>query len=159
MGIHILSDDRQEYPSTTHAVMYCSSTDWAFGPVFDSTDDHEARERIGSFLRYLGDLDPRTLADEELEKRYHDWRNQEDAQWKREADAEDEMNSDIGREDRRQRILRAIYDDAKLWAKCWPLTDAYGEPGFMPGQGYDWSGFRDSSDDAVLAMGNLIGIK
>jgi hypothetical protein len=34
----------------------------------------------------------------------------------------------------------------------WSLQDGYGEPGFIPCQGYDWSGIRDSSDEAVRAM-------
>lgn len=31
------------------------------------------------------------------------------------------------------------------------LADGYGEPGFFPG-GYDWSGIRDSSQEAVEDM-------
>lgn len=34
----------------------------------------------------------------------------------------------------------------------WALQDGYGEPGYMPIQGYDWSGIRDSSDEAITAM-------
>lgn len=34
----------------------------------------------------------------------------------------------------------------------WSLQDGYGIPGFMPEQGYDWSGVRDSSTAAVEAM-------
>jgi hypothetical protein len=34
----------------------------------------------------------------------------------------------------------------------WSLQDGYGEPGYMPVQGYDWSGIRDSSDEAIAAM-------
>jgi len=56
----------------------------------------------------------------------------------------------------RVRILSAIQRDANLWAICWEFTDAYGEVGFVPTQGYDWSGFRDSSDAAVAQMGRAI---
>ena len=34
----------------------------------------------------------------------------------------------------------------------WAASDGYGEPGLVPGQGYDWSGIRDSSIEAVEAM-------
>lgn len=34
----------------------------------------------------------------------------------------------------------------------WSLSDGYGEPGFIPSQGYDWSGIRDSSTTAIEAM-------
>lgn len=34
----------------------------------------------------------------------------------------------------------------------WSIQDGYGIPGFYPEQGYDWSGIRDSSDEAVRAM-------
>lgn len=34
----------------------------------------------------------------------------------------------------------------------WALQDGYGQPGFTPPQGWDWSGIRDSSRDARKAM-------
>ena len=34
----------------------------------------------------------------------------------------------------------------------WALQDGYGAPGSTPIQGYDWSGIRDSSPDAIAAM-------
>lgn len=34
----------------------------------------------------------------------------------------------------------------------WSLQDGYGEPGAMPAQGYDWSGIRDSSPEAITAI-------
>lgn len=34
----------------------------------------------------------------------------------------------------------------------WAASDGYGEPGYVPVQGYDWSGIRDSTDDAVRTM-------
>lgn len=40
----------------------------------------------------------------------------------------------------------AIYDE----------SDGYGERGFIPCQGYDWSGIRDSSDEAVVRMYNVV---
>ena len=58
--------------------------------------------------------------------------------------------------DQRTHVLRLIYDNARLWELCWPYTDAYGEPGFVPAQGYDWSGFRDSSDEAIAQMAHVV---
>ena len=59
----------------------------------------------------------------------------------------------------RKAVLNLIWHDNKLWAKLWPLTDAYGPQGYVPPQGYDWSGFRDSSFNAIKAMGKVIGIE
>lgn len=36
--------------------------------------------------------------------------------------------------------------------RVWAKSDGYGEPGEVPVQGYDWSGIRDSSIEAVEAM-------
>lgn len=76
---------------TTHldsvAVMYCSTTDWAFGPVFYDSDEHSADERIHSFLRWL-QIDARSLPDNILERKYSDWRAQEAEQWEREEEEE-----------------------------------------------------------------------
>jgi len=35
---------------------------------------------------------------------------------------------------------------------AWALNDAYGEVGFVPCQGWDWSGIRDSSAGAKATM-------
>ncbi len=43
--------------------------------------------------------------------------------------------------------------------RIWELTDAYGDKGYIPSQGYDWSGIRDSSIEAVWKMTNVsVGI-
>jgi hypothetical protein len=65
------------------AVLADTSTDWAFGPVFDSSDDAEA------FCQWLR-TDPRNIllwailegrdADTALEARYLDWRIHRQAQ-------------------------------------------------------------------------------
>jgi len=34
----------------------------------------------------------------------------------------------------------------------WSLQDGYGSAGYVPDQGYDWSGIRDSSTSAIEAM-------
>jgi len=50
--------------------------------------------------------------------------------------------------------LRFLWErgNAATLAELWSMQDGYGVPGFMPEQGYDWSGVRDSSDAAVDAM-------
>lgn len=42
--------------------------------------------------------------------------------------------------------------ETNAFALMWSMQDAYGEPGAMPGQGYDWSGVRDSTPATVRAM-------
>ena len=63
MGVRILSG---EY----HSCLYCSTTDWAFGPLFD--DDAEAED----FIEWLGNVDPRLLTDKELEQKVCDFRTE-----------------------------------------------------------------------------------
>lgn len=36
--------------------------------------------------------------------------------------------------------------------RIWAASDGYGEPGTIPAQGYDWSGIRDSSPEAIARM-------
>jgi len=50
------------------AVLYCSSTMWAFGPVMESVQEAEA------FVKWLR-VDPRSFIDSSgLEKKYYDFR-------------------------------------------------------------------------------------
>jgi hypothetical protein len=65
MGVRILGDWRT-------ACMYCSTTDWAFGPIFTEDKGHDADERVHAFLRWLV-IDPRELSDSELESKYSNW--------------------------------------------------------------------------------------
>lgn len=44
----------------------------------------------------------------------------------------------------------------EAYEAAWKYTDAYGSPGFMPSQGYDWSGFRDSSKASTRHSANAI---
>lgn len=63
------------------AILYCSTTDWAFGPVFDEDDEHDATSRAEAFLEWLK-TDPRLLSDAEMSARYTEWLAQEQEQWK-----------------------------------------------------------------------------
>lgn len=58
-------------------------------------------------------------------------------------------------------LMAEIYDvwtngTREQWATLWGLQDGYGEAGYMPAQGYDWSGIRDSSPAAIKAMHEAI---
>jgi hypothetical protein len=80
MGVRILTDGKQ-------AALYCSTTDWAFGPVFYDSDDHDAFERAAAFcdwLRKSTGKDPREFQDTHLEQKYSEWLKQEKAQWEAE---------------------------------------------------------------------------
>lgn len=59
----------------------------------------------------------------------------------------------------REVTLRFIQQNPQLGDDLWPLTDGYGTPGFMPVQGWDWSGFRDSSYDAIAQMAQRLDIE
>ena len=63
MGVEILKDER-----SGQQVMFCNTSDWAFGPVFHDDEDAE------SFLVFLAPVDPRSLTDTELARRVSDWR-------------------------------------------------------------------------------------
>ncbi len=50
----------------------------------------------------------------------------------------------------------AVLPDAQkneLYKRVYAQSDAYGPVGFIPSQGYDWSGVRDSTEESVVAMG------
>lgn len=60
MGVSILRDKDGK------SCLYCSTTMWAFGPIFGKEHDPD------EFLEWLND-DPRRLTDKELESEYCDW--------------------------------------------------------------------------------------
>jgi hypothetical protein len=59
----------------SEAVLYCSTTMWAFGPVFDDYDDAEA---FLEWWKAKGGQDLRLLTDAELEHEHFEWRKQKD---------------------------------------------------------------------------------
>lgn len=66
MGVRII-EGNEAYPGgRTMAVLYCSTTMWAFGPVFDSVEQAE------DFLKWLGS-DPRHFPDSVLEQKHSEW--------------------------------------------------------------------------------------
>jgi hypothetical protein len=81
MGVRVIGDYKM-------SVMYCSTTDWAFGPVFHDDNDKDADERIQSFLRYLKGVDPRSFTERELSRHVSEWMAQEQEQWQAEELAE-----------------------------------------------------------------------
>lgn len=52
---------------------------------------------------------------------------------------------------RRKTVLLLLHT---YWTNdaVYDLSDGYGLPGYVPPQGHDWSGVRDSSDEALEAM-------
>ena len=69
MGVRILSDKYDEIAS-----LYCSTSDWSFGPIFYNDGIINASEFADAFLKWLPE-DPRTYRDDELEKKYHEFRS------------------------------------------------------------------------------------
>ena len=78
MGVRILHDERAEI-----AALFCSTSDWAFGPVFYNKGDKDAYERVQAFLDWLK-VDPREVREAILQGRYSEWLAQEDEQYARE---------------------------------------------------------------------------
>lgn len=83
MGVSILANARAD-----QAVLYCSTSDWAFGPVFNATDDRDAEEQAEAFLTWLDQdapywtydrdqvgqrRDVRCLTESGLQTAYSDW--------------------------------------------------------------------------------------
>jgi hypothetical protein len=76
-----------------------------------------------------------------------------------EGDAECGCSLNGGRCDEHARKMRAISEfisierdpSAKSLIRIMRLADGYGAPGFFP-SGYDWSGIRDSSQEAIEVM-------
>ena len=61
MGVRILQG-AEPGSAYTQAVLYCSTSDWAFGPVFYGDDEHDAFDRAHMFCKWLnetGHKDPR----------------------------------------------------------------------------------------------------
>jgi hypothetical protein len=75
MGCRIMHDREQNI-----AALYCSTTDTAFGPLFNDGEHWEADERAEAFLRWLR-IDPRKFDESHLQERYSAWLAQEDAQY------------------------------------------------------------------------------
>jgi hypothetical protein len=68
------------------AVLFCSTSDHAFGPVFSGEcDGHDVQERIEAFVKWLPS-DARTYDDGALETKYIEFLAQEADYW-RTADA------------------------------------------------------------------------
>lgn len=102
MGVRILHDK-----DSNQACLYCSTSDWAIGPIFSDGDDgSDAGERAEAFCRWLdspecpwatfeqhpslGDRrhDARRLTDTGMQAAYSAWLAQEAAQMAREEAAE-----------------------------------------------------------------------
>jgi hypothetical protein len=67
MGVRILYDR-----SAGHAALYCSTSDWAFGPVFIEDDTASAADQAEVFTDWLTQ-DARRYTDSELSAKYAEW--------------------------------------------------------------------------------------
>lgn len=74
MSINVLSDRYDE-----GAILYCSTSDWAFGPVIYRTDNHAASERAEFFQIWarIKGLSLRLLRAGELESAWLDYQEAE----------------------------------------------------------------------------------
>jgi hypothetical protein len=78
MGVRILRDQEADV-----AVLYCSTSDWAFGPVVGEKHEREADERLQSFLEWhAGDV--RLLSEADLSAAWQAWQAQELDQYAKE---------------------------------------------------------------------------
>jgi hypothetical protein len=93
VSVRVLYDDSED-----SAVLYCSTSGWAFGPLFTGNDEHNGQERADAFLDWLqsdaapywtyertqiGDRrDARLLTDDGMQRAFADWMRQEDEQFK-----------------------------------------------------------------------------
>ena len=64
MGLRIIHDERNQ-----HACMYCSTSEWAFGPV---AYGENALKKLEAFQRFLG-VDARRLRMDELERKWSEF--------------------------------------------------------------------------------------
>lgn len=80
MGVRILHDEEENM-----AAIYCSTTDFAFGPIFYDGDSHEdlpddwqvkdASEIALAFLQWYDSSDVRTLSDKDIGERQSEFLN------------------------------------------------------------------------------------
>ena len=76
MGVRVLFDGKRDL-----AALYCSTADWAFGPVFYDDKQGNAGDRADRFLEWLGGhgLDARSVSDSDLAKLYATWDREDEA--------------------------------------------------------------------------------
>ena len=77
MGVRIIEDKDERM-----AVLYCSTTTWAFGPVFYEFADGSlsARDMAITFIRWLPQ-DARLYTQKELEDKHNEWANLNADEW------------------------------------------------------------------------------
>lgn len=93
MSVRVLYDDAED-----SAVLYCSTSMWAFGPLFTGEDDRDGQTRAEAFLEWLqadapywtydrtqiGERrDARLLTDAGMQRAYADWMAQEAEQFRK----------------------------------------------------------------------------
>lgn len=68
------------------------------------------------------------------------------------------MTTQLSERTTKMRAIHAAWQagNNEAMLAIWALSDGYGEQGYIPEQGYDWSGIRDSTAEAVDAMYELV---
>ncbi|HKX46185.1 MAG TPA: hypothetical protein VJP77_05745 [Planctomycetota bacterium] len=66
MGCRIFVGNEAGYPNTDRALFFCSTTMWAFGPVFECYEDAEAFQKTVA-------VDLRRLSETGLKAAYEEW--------------------------------------------------------------------------------------
>lgn len=56
------------------------------------------------------------------------------------------------------KIYAACVDSMESAMTAWKHQDGYGVAGFVPAQGWDWSGIRDSSPEAIKNIADALRI-
>ena len=78
MGISILvgySEGHKDEPDYEHAIWFCNTSEWGFGPLFKSTENKSAEEIARGFLNWYDEKygDPRPHDDSDIEDRHIDY--------------------------------------------------------------------------------------
>jgi hypothetical protein len=124
MGVRILHDE-----ANAMAAFFCSTSDFAFGPVFCNKEGRPASERAEAFNRWLlhrsnwpnkvagifGRFDLRVLNDSQMEQAYGEWLVQEAGQYEAEGlEARAELEAERAELDAEERRDRALETEARL---------------------------------------------
>ena len=88
MGVEILHDKKQG-----HKCMYCNTTMWAFGGIFEEDED------VVAFMEWLPD-DPKTYSDKDLENEIDIWRKS--------------IKSTVAKSPRMHKALKKIFEAVNL---------------------------------------------
>ncbi len=111
MAVSVLTDK-----NSGESVMYCTTSDWAFGPVFTQ---YEEAEIFIEWLERHGKGDPRLIEDRDLERLVGEWRHEiQERVGKRVrfTDEDHDLYGMVG-------TVREAYGDGTVWAEFALMDD------------------------------------